>query len=134
MKANTPQADADVKEKWFICRCRPSGRWGIHISKPSSWKMGTHVTKPTSISHWRQNFYKEGEGSRTKRSRKGVEKFSTCRPAQSTPIRPVMVRCAASWFSRPGFMSSHLHVILDPWLKASKPLRMGCSKVGVCIF
>ena len=43
-----------------------------------------------------RGFYKEGEGNRTKRSREGVEKFSTCRLAQSIPIRQVEVWCVSS--------------------------------------
>ena len=48
--------------------------------------------------------YKEGEGNRTKGSREEVEKLSTCRRAQSIPIRQVMVQCAPSWSSHPGLV------------------------------
>ena len=58
-----------------------------------------------------RGFYKEGEGNRRKRSREGVEKSSTCRPAQSIPIRPNVGHPA---------LSSWLHVTLAPWLKVSK--------------
>ena len=43
-----------------------------------------------------------------------------CRLARSILTRQVMVRCAASWFSHPGFTSSWLHITLAPCLKASK--------------
>ena len=60
----------------------------------------------------------------------GAWKFSRRRRAQSISIRQVVVWCAPSWFSRPGFMSSWLHVILAPQLKASKFPRTGLPESG----
>ena len=65
-------------------------------------------------------FYKEGGGNRTKRSREGIEKFSTCRLVQSFPIRQVMVWCASSWFCHSGFTSCQLHVFPAPQSKVMK--------------
>lgn len=99
-KASTQEAGADVKT-----RCLP-GIWGTHVSKPISlgrWE--TRVSKPIFISLRRQSSYKEEEGNTAKRSREGFEKFSACHRAWSIPIRPVIVRCASSRVSHPGFMS-----------------------------
>ena len=37
-KASAQEVRADGR--WFICCCWPSGRWGMHVSKPISWKTG----------------------------------------------------------------------------------------------
>ena len=94
----------------------------VHFQVPATWKMGDSGHKAQShISVEAEIFIRRERGTeQIYQGRRGVEKFSTCRWAQSIPIRLVMVRCAASWFSRPGFLSSQLHVILDPWLKVSK--------------
>ena len=89
-KPSNWEAGADVKES-SLSRCRPPRRWVTHTSKPM----------PTSP--WRQRFYKEGEGDRAKGTREGIAKLSLWRPAQFSSIRPVMVRYASFWFSRPAF-------------------------------
>ena len=86
--------------------------------------MGTHTSKLISTSQWRQMFFITSEKG-TKRSREGVEMFSTCPQAQSIPIRQVMVRRASSWFSHPGFTSTGLYIIRTPWLKFSQSPSAG---------
>ena len=49
-----------------------------------------------------RGFYKEGEGNRRERSRKGFEKFSTHRTAPSILIRPVCVILALEVSRSPG--------------------------------
>ena len=85
-KANTQEAGADVKESGLFT-CQPSGRQGLMSQSPYPHLSGG------------RGFHKEGYGNRTKRSREGFEKFSLCWPAQSIPIRQVMVRCASSHFT-----------------------------------
>ena len=100
-------------------------RNAVHFQVPTPGRWGSHFLKPISTSQWRQRFFERGKGNRTKRSRKGVEKFFPCRQAQYVPIRQVRIWCASSWFSHPGSTSPQLHAILGPWLKVSKPLRAG---------
>ena len=77
---------------------------------PATGKMGDScLNAHRHISVQAEVFLRKERVGRTKRSRHGVVKFSTCRRAQSIPIRQVMVRCASSWFSHSG-----------PWLKAIK--------------
>ena len=83
---------------------------------------GIHVLNPISPSQWRQRFfYKEGEGTRTNRSKEGIAKSSMYRAAQSILIGQVMVWCASSGFSHPGSMVEGQQI---SW----------SLKVGVCIF
>ena len=65
-----------------------------------------------------RGFDKEGEGNRTE-SKKGVAKFSTCRPARSALIRQVTVLCASSC------LVIRLHSVLAPQLKVSKSSGAG---------
>ena len=44
---------------------------------------------------------------------KGVAKFSTHRQARSIATRPVLVRCASSWFSHPRFMVEGQQISFD---------------------
>ena len=85
------------KAKWLICKSWLSGRWGTPVSKPISWKIGDSCLR-AHLHLWvkAEVFYEEGEGNRTRRSREGVAKFSTCRGARSVPIRQVVVWCASS--------------------------------------
>ena len=114
MKSNTQEIiSADVKESGLFADACYLEDGGLITQSPSPNLSGG------------RGFYKEGKGNRTKRSKKGVAKFSTCRQAQSIPIRQVMVCCVSSWFSHPGFKSFWLHVNLAPRLKVSKSPRAG---------
>ena len=93
-KASAREAAADVKEHGLFAdagHLEDEGRTSQSPSPPLSGGRG---------------FHKEGEGSRTERSREGVEKFSACRWAQSILIREVMFQCTSSWLSHPGFTLS----------------------------
>ena len=92
MKLNAQEAGADVKESGLFA---DSG----HLEDG-----GLMSQSPTPLLSGGRGIYKEGEGNRTQRSGEGgcVAKFSTCRQAQSIPIRQVIVQCASSWFSHPG--------------------------------
>ena len=48
-------------------------------------------------------FHKEGEGNRTERLGERAEKFSTCKRAQSVPIRTSNLVKQRSGVHRPGF-------------------------------
>ena len=137
MKANTWDAGADVKESGlFVDASHLEGRvlmsqnpspviWGLMSQSPSPGWMGELMSQSPSLPlNGDRGFYKQGEGNRKKRSREGIEKFSTCRWTQSIPIRQVTAPCVSSWFSsHHGFMSFRLHVILAPWMKVSKSPR-----------
>ena len=76
-----------------------------------------------------RGFHKEGRETELRYQGEGVEKFSTCRRAQSIQIRTVIILCASSWFSHPGSMSSWIHC----WRSANL-LELRCLRVRVCIF
>ena len=89
------------------------------MGEDQSWeKMGDSCLKGhLHISVQAEAFIRRERGNRTRTSREGVETFSACRLAQSILIRQVMVQCASSWFSHPGFHS-----------KVSKSLRGGMAE------
>ena len=94
--------------------------------------MGDFISQnPSPLLRGGRSFYKDGEGERTKRSMEGVAKLSMYKQAQSIQIRQVIAQCATSWFSHPSLMSSSLHGILVPLLKAANLLEVGCLKVGI---
>ena len=90
MKANTQEAGANVKESGLFLVV------GHLEDGDSCQKAHRHLSVEAKV------FIRRKE-NRTKRSRQGVEKFSTGRQAQSIPITQVMVRC--------GCASSRLHFI-----------------------
>ena len=115
---------------------RPSpGKVGdLHLKDCLLGRWGTHVSKPICTCQWRQRFFIRKEGNRTERWREGLDKVSTCRWAHSILVRQVMVQCASSWFSHPGF--SHPGVTAS-WLcvwRSAHLLELGYLKVKVCIF
>ena len=106
--------------KWFICRCQPSGRWGTHLK--ANW--GLRSQSPSPPLSGGRGFYKEtGEQNRETKG-EGCE-FAMCSRAQPVLTRQVIVLCAPSWFSHPGFTSCWLPVVLAPRLKVSKPPGAG---------
>ena len=128
IKGNTQQGRCCCKEGGLF-----SGAGHLEdercITSPSPWEDGRLMSQsPSPHLSGGRSFYKEGTGNRTKRSRKGVEKFSTCRRAQSTLIRQVMAWWASSWLGHPGLTSSWLYVTLAPRMKVSKSSGAGMAE------
>ena len=96
-KANIREAGADVKESGLLSGAGHLEDGGLMSQSPSSPLSGG------------RGFCKEGEGNRTKRTRKVVEKFSY---VQMSPVgrasvhHPGLVILASC---HPGFTSSWLH-------------------------
>ena len=78
-KASTRGAGTHIKESGLFSSASDPEDGGLMLQSSSSPLGGSRGS------------YEEGEGNRAKRSRKRVEKFSTCRLAEFIPIRKVMV-------------------------------------------
>ena len=84
MKANMLEAGADVKASDLSADAGHLEDGGLMSQSPSPGRWGSNFTKPISPLIGGRGvflflFYKGGEWNRTKRSREGVAKFSTCR-------------------------------------------------------
>ena len=91
------------------------------------WKLKACLKAHLRLSVEAEVFIRRERGTE-QRDQGGVAKFCTHSRAQSIPIRQVLVQCASSWFSHPGFLSSWLYVILAPRLKVSKSPGDGLPK------